>query len=232
MKTLIAVLAIVALTNAAAVTLATGSSYTWTVEFVKNSSNSSNADVTFTLAVPSANSAQPLTNSETASLFCVDIGVANYTLAADSTTLNAFALLYTCSATCTSLSTVYSTFAFYTSATISGTTAGVISGAANALATSATPTWTHSNNSTAVTVMSTSTSVTPTLATTAKWPNVSSTGYWRCYMKINTVVDPAAAITAATTTWDTGNGNATVKGAAAVVSAVLASGAALVTLAL
>mmetsp|Transcript_27667 Transcript_27667/g.27526 ORF Transcript_27667/g.27526 Transcript_27667/m.27526 type:complete len:230 (-) Transcript_27667:51-740(-) len=225
MKVIIALVMTVALV-AASTTLAESGSYKFTINFSKNSSNSSNSDVVLGLTVGSTT--QPMTNSMASSGVCLNVGTSNYQLTTASSALKGFAIQWTCSATCTSLGAVYTTApALYGAATFSqGITHTADSPAMTATAGLSTA---SSNNSTAKTVSFTITGLTPTqLSSTVYMPNQTETWYVRCFGKFN-----AAALTYTSAISDlataVGNGkNLSLKGNGYQVATILAVAGSLV----
>ena len=226
MKIIIALLIAVSVASAATV-LAEASSYKFQITFSKNSSNSSNSDVVIGLVVPS------ITAPMTASLFstgaCINTAVANYTVAADSTTLLGFAAEWQCHATCGSLAAVYNAFTFYSGSFFGMTTAGVAS-SQSTLSAVVLPLGTSGSNDTSKEVMYSFTALTPANLATLGLPNTSQSFYLRCYARFNNAA--TAALAAGATPFSTLlNGNAknlTLTNSGYEVAAVLAVAGSLV----
>ncbi|CAI2375989.1 unnamed protein product [Moneuplotes crassus] len=185
-------------------TLAESGDYKFTISFSKNSSNSSNSDVSLGLTVGSTS--QPLSNSQLASGVCVNVGTNNYQLGTQSTTLKGFAIEWTCSSACTSLAAVYFGVNFYAGASFGQTTVHVPS-AQSSLSAVTSPAGTNDNNSTAKTISHSWAGLTPTqLASIVYFPNQTETWYVRCFGKFNyaSSLNYASGITDLTST--VGNG--------------------------
>ena len=181
------------------------SSNTWAITYTANSSNSSNTDIVLTLT----HGAATLANSQQSVVACVNTGVANYTLSADTASLGTFIAQVTgASGTTDTLvaatNSIYGTTTDYTkSGTTWATTASI------ALTAPATvPAYT------ATTAALSFSAVTPTQLASMKLPNSTQTFYFRCFyaFKVTAVsyADAVADLNAGTT----GSTNVTLKGSA------------------
>ncbi|CAI2375111.1 unnamed protein product [Moneuplotes crassus] len=226
MKVIIALAMTVALV-AASTTLAETGSYKFTINFSKNSSNSSNSDVALGLTVGSTTA--PMTSSRYATGACVNVGTSNYQLTTASTTLKGFGIEWQCHATCTSLAAIYDSVTFYAGSNWGQTTAHVVS-SQSSLSDILAPAGTNSNNSTAKTVSHTFSGLTPTqLSVGTNMPNQTETWYVRCFARFDNAA--SAALTGGVTDLATtlGNGkNLSLKGNGYQVATILAVAGSLV----
>ena len=181
------------------------SSNTWAITYTANSSNSSNTDIALTLTHGTAT----LTNSAQSVVACVDTGVSNYTLSADTPNLGTFIAQVTAGASATDLTgaanSIYGTTTGYTN---TGTVW------ASAASTALTAPATVSAYTTTTATLSFS-AVTPTQLAGMKLPNSTQTFYFRCFyaFKVGTAVNYANAVTDLNA-GTTGSTNVTLKGSA------------------
>lgn len=207
MKTIIAILCALALVHAAAVTLATVSTRVSAVEFTKNSTNSSNADISFTLTV--ADAALPLEkDGDRLATICFQMEFSNHTVTGTRKNIPYFMIAYICanadntkdpeSGDCKSLE------ALYTQITQTGTPVkGSITiysgtngendgkyGTGDKVATATIDSsFTAGSNTTAKSVSYKATGITPSVAAGAQMPNVTNSQYYRCWSNIESAKD-------------------------------------------
>eukprot|EP00344_Euplotes_crassus_P009777 CAMPEP_0196997616 /NCGR_PEP_ID=MMETSP1380-20130617/3170_1 /TAXON_ID=5936 /ORGANISM="Euplotes crassus, Strain CT5" /LENGTH=135 /DNA_ID=CAMNT_0042413887 /DNA_START=17 /DNA_END=424 /DNA_ORIENTATION=- len=124
MKKMFALVLIVAFA-AAATTLVEKDDFKFSIQFSENEQNSTDTDVQVRLKVNSTS--QPLTNSYYVTVACINVANNTYRLSTTSITLNGFGVEWQCSATCTSLAAVHTSYKFYGSADWGLTTANVAS---------------------------------------------------------------------------------------------------------
>jgi hypothetical protein len=226
MKIIIALLIAVSVASAATV-LAEASSYKFQITFSNNASNSSNSNVVLGLVVP--NITAPMTASQYSTGACINTAVANYTVAADTTTLLGFGAEWQCHSTCGSLAAVYNAFTFYSGSNFGVTAAGVASTQA-ALSATATPAGSNGSNDTSIEVMHSYSALTPANLATLGLPNSTQSFYLRCFARFNNVASAALAggVANLSTTLNGNAKNLTLTNSGYEVAAVLAVAGSLV----
>lgn len=222
MKTIIAIAMAIAMVSATSYTLATGSSYTFTLDITANSANSSLQDLAITLDAPDVTATNGVNDAVNA-VGCVNVAVSNYTLAADTTNLAGFIAEWTCATACNTNAGLTNAFVYSASSAVSYTHTGTVFATAAAM-TDDPVAQTATTNATAFTHTETVTGATPANALAMSLPNMSQTFYYRCWAQINvaTGIATGAAIANWATVLPTANGNVTVKGSSYGVAAVLA----------
>lgn len=223
MKTFITLLLIAGVVICTANVLVHAGQNSFYIEFEENSSNSSNVDVT--IGVTFGNTSTPLSNDNYVQGICIDTAVANHTLSAASTTLNAWSIEWQCHSTCTSLFAIgngTAGTAFYTTpAEYSTTTPFWLTTATPTQITS--PSFSRATNGTNYSVELTASGVTAANAATMNLPNKTQTAYYRCWLNADggsQIMN--AAIADIATTLSSGTGVSTVKGSNAIVASVTA----------
>ncbi|CAI2373543.1 unnamed protein product [Moneuplotes crassus] len=205
---------------AASTTLAENGSYKFTIKFSMNSSNNSNSDVRFGLTVGSTST--PLTNLYYATGACVNVGTSNYQLSTTNATLKGFGVEWRCGASCSSLSTVYTTVVYYAGMTWGQDTSHVASVAT--ASTISTPAGSNTHSDSDKSVYYTLSGLTPSqLASTVYLPNQTETWYVRCFGDFNHATSKGLGGAVANLATTIGNGkNLTIKGSGYQVAAILA----------